>query len=504
MKILLPIIGLQVLLLGSVACTQQVDEMDVQPAGQNRYVVDYGVGTSTSTTRAYLDDLPANERIRSLQYLLYDAQGQLVKMRDIPDIGPETQWPLRRGDAEEGGNMTWAQRLALRDTLLDSQSYTAIFVANASSELFGGEQVLIYRSENQSATLTLDQLCLKLPSTRFEDNDMFYLCVQELPAQSGFTANERVVDRDHPLDCPIQLKRIVSRTDISRFDYAANEDQQQAYQNYLSGLVSRDLYSGIETSFVSQDVTDLLEQITAEVGPKVVGNVDLSLKFITFQNEFEAQAAAVVAALREQSLNYVIAKCLLSSEIERQMSGWMGATAHLTFGATAIQSNRFYLYSKLADAVQNENQTIGYPVDEYGILSIVGFGNSVTSSDINGISSLTLQLAAGGDPIEINFGEPVPILKGMNRRQTLICNPVASLHLADMVTTVACPVTFDMQQIMQQGSMWEQFAPVVSEVLTELGYGSLSETTFPLYLPDLSMSGNLTWTATLTPVASGQ
>lgn len=322
--------------------------------------------------------------------------------------------------------------------------------------------------------------------------------MKELPAQSEIEQGDGTVDRDHPLNCPIQLERIVSRTDITRFDYVGSEDQQQAYQSYLRELVTNNLYPDIEQSYVNSGVAAFLDQITSEVGTKVIGDVDLSLKFITFQNEVKAHSSEIVAKLRQQCLDYSIAKCVLSPDIERQMSDWVGTTANLTFSSGAVQADRFYLHSRLANAEQTENLPIDYPVDEYGGLSIIGFGNSESAGDINQLSSLSLKFNDNAEPLEIHFDEPVSIFKGMNRKQTLVCNPVASLHLADVVTTDVCTVMFDLQQIMQQGSMWAQFSSLVAEVLTEQGYGSLIETSFPLNLPDLSQSGNLTWTATIT------
>ena len=96
MKTIGHIIGLQIVLFGLISCTHSMDEIEVQSSESSNYIVNYGIEISSGTTRAYTDDLPANERIASLIYLLYDANGDLLKARNIPDIGLETQWPLRR------------------------------------------------------------------------------------------------------------------------------------------------------------------------------------------------------------------------------------------------------------------------------------------------------------------------------------------------------------------------------------------------------------------------
>ena len=495
MKTIGYIIGLQIVLFGLISCTHSMDEIEVQSSESSNYIVNYGIESSSGTTRAYTDDLPANERIASLIYLLYDANGDLLKARNIPDIGLETQWPLRRDDAEGGGNMTWGQRLALRDTLLCDQSYTAVFVANASPDLFDGEEILIYRSDD--AALGLDQVYLKLPSTRFEDNNMFYLCVQEIPAVTNLPPESSLIDRDHPLDCPIQLKRIVSRTDISRFDYIGQEDPQTAYQTYIRQRVTDDLYSTIEQQYISQDVSDFLELLVSEVSSKTIDNVELSFAFLSFQDDVMAHAPDIATALRQTCLDYLTDRCLLATGLEYQLKDWNGATARLKFGNGMLQADRFYLHTQVAGSEQGEGLIIDYPIDEYDTLSIIGFGNSESSTSINGIQSFSIVPEGESAPIEIRLNDPVQILKGMNRKQTLICNPVATLELGSEITTQNHSATFDLQQIMQDVSSWTQFAPFVEEVLSEQSHGSLTQTTLSLALPDLSASGSVLWNASL-------
>lgn len=193
-----------------VACAQ--DEEAGRPAAPPAATAIVEYLPAEAATRAISHTaLPAHQRIRSLTYLLYDENGGLVKRREIPDVDRmgEGDWPMRRA------TMTWAQREALKDTLRLGQDYTALFIANADESLFGGEQVLhtATTTDGQETALALEDVYLSLPRTApFDDHNLFYLCV--LPVHPAATT-----DRDYPLSCPVQLSRIVSRTDFFCDDY---------------------------------------------------------------------------------------------------------------------------------------------------------------------------------------------------------------------------------------------------------------------------------------------
>ena len=136
------ILSSSLLLLLLAACTNDPSEdilSNVPGNGnlpQGTFVIDYTASTGDAQTR-----LAANERIQSLDYLLYEktAGGSdflLKKKRSIPDIGLGTQWPLTRE------NMTWEQREALKDTLNQSSEYKMVFVANAAPEIWNDSPVL--------------------------------------------------------------------------------------------------------------------------------------------------------------------------------------------------------------------------------------------------------------------------------------------------------------------------------------------------------------------------
>lgn len=193
------------------ACTEDngMDALMGSGLEGGELLVDYAVGESLTRSVSH-DPVPANKRISSLTYLLFDAQGELVKRREIPDMDKmEAQdWPMTRT------NMTFAQREALRDTLKQGQNYTAVFVANADPKLFDGENVL-HLPVTSGNKQKLEEVYLSLPATTaFNDGNMFYLDINEI---APTTDN----DREHPYNSPVMLERIVNRTDFFSDDYPA-------------------------------------------------------------------------------------------------------------------------------------------------------------------------------------------------------------------------------------------------------------------------------------------
>ncbi|MFS2809970.1 hypothetical protein AAH029_19730 [Parabacteroides distasonis] len=182
-------------MLGAVGC-----EADWEPDGRSPregvFVVDYlpKVGPDTKSVQ---DGLSKNQRISSLTYLLY-WDNKLLKRREIPDIGPNTTWPLRRE------TMTWGQREALKDTLRQDRTYQIAFVANlAGRKDADGNAVAPLKQAD-----TYDKVYIELPAAPFENDNMFYLFTTDLSSQT------QGADRDHPYQCPVLLRRIVTRLDF--------------------------------------------------------------------------------------------------------------------------------------------------------------------------------------------------------------------------------------------------------------------------------------------------
>lgn len=185
------------LLLCFTACEEELwNESDLErPLAQGEFVVDYAAdGLDTRSIHA---QVPKRFRISSLTYLLYDIEGNLLKRREIPDIDTSTVWPLKRE------TMTWAQREALKDTLTTQRMNRVVFVANIDPKKCGWAEDPLKNPED------FTQAYLELPAQAFNDGNMFYLFMRDT-----LVKDMAGIDREHPLNCPVTLHRIVTRTDF--------------------------------------------------------------------------------------------------------------------------------------------------------------------------------------------------------------------------------------------------------------------------------------------------
>ena len=197
------------LMLGATSCEEEILD-NGQAVGialaDGQFIVDY---SGEVTTRAIKDNAEKGERINSLTYLLYIQQANdyvLEKRREIPGLNGNTEsWPLTRD------NMTWEQREALKDTLMVGSNYRAVFVANAAPSLWGeaNDDDMTKSPLKEADEIDVDTYSsayLQLPANlAFNDGNMFYLAEAEI--------NGTGQDRNTPYNCPIMLKRVVTRTD---------------------------------------------------------------------------------------------------------------------------------------------------------------------------------------------------------------------------------------------------------------------------------------------------
>lgn len=197
------------LMLGATSCEKEILD-NGQAAGialaDGQFIVDY---SGEVTTRAIKDNAEKGERINSLTYLLYIQQDNdyvLEKRREIPGLnGNIESWPLTRD------NMTWEQREALKDTLSVSSNYRVVFVANAAPSLWGeaNDDDMTKSPLKEADEIDVDTYSsayLQLPANlAFNDGNMFYLAEAEI--------NGTGQNRNTPYNCPITLKRVVTRTD---------------------------------------------------------------------------------------------------------------------------------------------------------------------------------------------------------------------------------------------------------------------------------------------------
>ena len=432
-----------------------------------QFVVDYSVGETAS--RAFEANLPANKRISSLTYLLYDGDA-LVKKREIPAINTQTVWPLKRE------TMTWEQREALKDTLTAGVTYTAVFVANEDKTLFEKNH-----AEADTTYLTgedkLSTVALQLPSVPFQDNSMFYLAKETIDA-----ATTAKLDRHHPLNKPVTLQRIVSRTDIRR--KAALEDA--------------DILAGLEKGKVNETVTTAVDNALDEFGNKIKkkepANVELASYCDILVNFMKVES--VHKRAWSQVSKVMLQNCKSNPAYTSRTVEWIKFTdANLTFPQLSNQFNISTL-----SAVGGINSSLQLTVEKDGSLSFSSFSNATETNDdfnvFNVLTSLSLNNAAGN---ELKLGTALPIRGGKNVKKVYECNPIETisstktssatvfLNLNELVDTIENVLS--RKEFVYILVSKEAFKRYINEVLSSYKNSTWNAFKLPVTIPDVSGDG---------------
>lgn len=255
-------LGMGLALVGGLASCEQEMLLDKPTEGgalaEGRFIVDY---SGEVTTRAIEDNATKGERINSLTYLLYqwstdengNDEGTLVKSREIPSLeGDKEEWPLTRE------NMSWEQREALKDTLSVGGEYRAVFIANIARGLWNGERYL-------KDSTTYSTAYLQLPQEPFADDNMFYLATAAI---DGTTAT-----REEPVNCPIVLKRVVTRTDwwferLPEFE----EDENGVWKN-------DEKVKSYSTNMLQPVLGSCWQSISASINDKTIAFLDALIDY---------------------------------------------------------------------------------------------------------------------------------------------------------------------------------------------------------------------------------
>ena len=201
---------------------------------EGTFVVDYTASTDGAASRS------ASDMISSLDYLLYESTDgstyTLAKRVEIPDIDKgKTNWPLIRE------NMTWAQREALKDTLNTSNSYKAVFVANADASLWD-EEVLTGVDDNAD----FNKARLNLPTQKpFDESNMYFMDVVEVKAP---------MDGNNYVNQTVLLERVINKIEVKLDDEIASAEDLDAYVTQKLG----DFY---DTNYVKDDNQGALDKV---------------------------------------------------------------------------------------------------------------------------------------------------------------------------------------------------------------------------------------------------
>lgn len=468
---------------------------------EGTFVVDYSVSDGETSRAGEVDR--SNTSISSLLYLLYDSEGQLVKEREIPDINGNTTWPLTRE------NMSWEQREALKDTLNVEMTYTAVFLANTDAELFKdasdkAEQVLFYKTvttgtdgTSETTYANLQDVYLKLPSVPFNDKNMFYISKHTLSAKNA-DGTEVEYDRDIPYNCPVTLKRLVSRMDITKAevtDVMIEEGLKEFY--YQETAEANRILGAVEIA---------LDKFADEACPEGdLWNINRDHLKKKLKNQ-GTDGQTVYSKVFESCLNQLVGKCKENSLYKSHVASWDENT-NVSFTYTN-KANIYKINSLQAEHKDDFSSTPIYSVLEDGSIVAIVFSNSAESNDFNQLSVFEV------GEVDYTLDTPWKVAMGPNEMLSLSCNPVEKISSKDDDDTgnsMSVSVTVDMSSLFgdlesftvngfqyAEGTVTqESLKTAINNVLTEDKYGSWEALKLTLQLPSLE-NDNLVLKASLT------
>lgn len=447
------------------ACSEDLEGVDagtdVPVLDTDCFVVDYTVEGNEGLSRG-----ENTSPITSLTYLLYQ-DGELVKERQIPDISSETVWPLTRE------NMTWEQREALKDTLQAWGNYQVVFVANAIYPASGEHEDagISYITGKDS----YQTLALQMPAQPFSADNMFYLFSSKIEKKDD-------TDRDHPLNCPVTLKRVVSCVELQRIQIS----EQDAYLKERTGKLY-DLLIGdqgaIATS-VQEQLNALADaiQTEAEKAPDQYLNVDEFLKSIPYLSITGDDT------FRKNCIQALMEDDDLSSILERQIIPWENTKVSLTFDKTTFATGL-----KISDFTVSggtDEAPVGYSYELGGTLSFIGLG--VDPVDPNAIPSwyklASITLATKKETsqtvtISASSTSPLFMQGGKNQKLVYVCDPLGEIQLNNVSAgEKVSVVTYNLTS-----SVPETYQGLVNQVMTsDSPFGTPEAFKIPLKLPDLT------------------
>lgn len=451
------------------ACSEELEGVDagtdVPVLDTDCFVVDYTVEGNEGLSRG-----ENTSPITSLTYLLYQ-DDELVKERQIPDISSKTVWPLTRE------NMTWEQREALKDTLQAWGNYRVVFVANAVYPASG---------ENEDAGISYitgkdsyQTLALQMPAQPFSADNMFYLFSSEIKKEDD-------TDRDHPLNCPVILKRVVSCVELQRIQILERDAYLKERTGKLYDLLIGD--QGAIATSVQEQLNALADAIQAKAGESSESYPDLKdfLKYIrglsiTGNEVFKDEC--IQALVKEDND--------LSSILERQIIPWENTEVSLTFDkatfATGLKISDFTVSGGTDEA------PVGYSYELGGTLSFIGLGvdpvdpNAIPSwYKLASITLATKEKTSQTVTISASSTSPLFMQGGKNQKLVYECDPLGEIQLNSVSAgeKVSEEIVYDLSQIL---TVPETYQGLVNQVMTsDSSFGTPEAFKIPLKLPALT------------------
>lgn len=455
------------------ACSEELEGVDagtdVPVLDTDCFVVDYTVEGNEGLSRG-----ENTSPITSLTYLLYQ-DGELVKERQIPDISSETVWPLTRE------NMTWEQREALKDTLQAWGNYQVVFVANAVYPASG---------ENEDAGISYitgkdsyQTLALQMPAQPFSADNMFYLFSSEIKKEDD-------TDRDHPLNCPVTLKRVVSCVELQRIQIT--EPEQDAYLKERTGKLY-DLLIG-DQGAIATSVKDQLNALADAIQTKAGESSESYPDLEDFLKNIRGLSITGNKVFKDECIQALVKEDNdLSSILERQIIPWENTKVSLAFDKATFATG-----SKISDFTVSggtDEAPVGYSYElgEDGTLSFIGLGvdpvdpNAVPSwYKLASITLATKKETSQTVTISASSTSPLFMQGGKNQKLVYECDPLGEIQLNSVSAgeKVSEEIVYDLSQIL---TVPETYQGLVNQVMTsDSSFGTPEAFKIPLKLPALT------------------
>lgn len=399
-----------------------------------QFVVSYG--TSEAVSRALsTDTLPANKRISSLHYFVYDETSKnLIKMRKIRGINQNTHWPISSREEVNGHKMPWELRQDLQDTLMAGPKYRILFIANIDSTLFTlpdgtTHPALVRNVEKYTSAKIL------LPKVPFSDNNMYYMWEDTLQVMSKTTVKRN----------DVKLQRLVTRTDVRR----------EAIDLNIDSVLEHTTYNAQET-YINQKMDEHLEAFCAA--------------FDNMKGDYSDKAQEMKAFLKKSDVRDLLYAAMKDSIMKDYTTNLAGANYLQKLNkwtlanmvtvkykentrVNAMTFNRKPLH--LADGLTDTEEVLH--VDE-GAFRIVSFltgtltPNSMCTNKIESLSFSTANTAQNFTIKDATFqtGEE------MNRWYDVTCNPMDSVKIISKKYYASAQLSFDFTKILEKVSGWNE------------------------------------------------
>ena len=261
------VVGLLAGLCLCAGCENEIPEPTASVVSAGKFVVDY-TAAAGAATRVIHENQPKGVRINSLTYLLYSEEGTLEKRREIPGLDTDGEsWPLRRE------NMSWEQREALKDTLSQGETYHAVFVANIDSAVCGWTGADGQPWSPLRETGTYETVYLQMPFQPFNDRNMFYVFTRDI------LSTDQGADRENPYNCPVVLRRAVTRTDFWFEKLPDWEEKTEGGDTEISGypatcLLPEDIKNYFQSDFYAFVLSKYKDELSQPVVDETVEFLD--------------------------------------------------------------------------------------------------------------------------------------------------------------------------------------------------------------------------------------